>query len=56
MYHEYILLHGIVNLAPNAGDVIIASDQVCHGGLRWQAKEQLFHTKDIVTIDNVVLS
>ena len=36
-----ILPHGLVNLAPNAGDVIIASDQVCHGGLRWKAKERM---------------
>ena len=36
-----ILPHGLVNLAPNAGDVIIASDQVCHGGLRWKAKERI---------------
>ena len=36
-----ILPHGLVNLAPNAGDVIIASDQVCHGGLRWKVKERM---------------
>ena len=36
-----ILPHGLVNLAPNAGDVVIASDQVLHGGLRWKPKDRM---------------
>ena len=35
-----ILPNKLVNLAPNAGDVIIASDQICHGGLKWKPKER----------------
>jgi len=35
-----ILPHGLVNLAPNAGDVIIASDQICHGGMKWKPKDR----------------
>ena len=31
---------GIVNITPRAGDVVIASDQVVHGALKWKPKDR----------------